>query len=374
MQQTDGNDAATQDQQAENRSAGPLVTAGQKLTEGARGARVAISGQSGPFKLRPERKATKRDRHARTRVSFFRYGYYDTAFKFFVEHVLDTDFVSLPPSTKRTVELGSKHSSDFVCAPFKHILSDYIEDLELGADVLVQFAGPCRLGYYGKLKDSILRDLGYEFDMLNFATVTGKEYIEVYKRKINPNVSVPHGVVNMLATFKMVECLDEANDYYLANAAFEDNPGDFEHARQAYFADMRNAACEKDIVAAQKAGLERFRAIPCHKPDNPVRVGLVGEYFTAVDESSNLGVEKKLLGMGVELHRMLNMTNRNLRYNEKNLRASRLGLHHVRHGTDAKHDHCRHAEVRASGLRRRHPYEILRLHARDRLHARAAAH
>lgn len=196
MQQADGNDAATQDQQAENRSTGPLVTAGQKLTEGARAARVAISGQSGPFKLRPERKATKRDRHARTRVSFFRYGYYDIAFKFFVEHVLDADFVSLPPSTKRTVELGSKHSSGFVCAPFKHILGDYIE------------------------------------------------------------------------------------------------------------------------------GLERFRAIPCHKPDNPVRVGLVGEYFTAIDESSNLGVEKKLLGMGVELRRMLNMTNRNLRYNEKNLRAS----------------------------------------------------
>ena len=100
MQQTDGNDAATQDQQAGNRSAGPLVTAGQKLTEGARGARVAIGGQSGPFKLRPERKATKRDRHARTRVSFFRYGYYDTAFKFFVEHVLDADFVSLPPINK----------------------------------------------------------------------------------------------------------------------------------------------------------------------------------------------------------------------------------------------------------------------------------
>lgn len=133
---------------------------------------------------------------------------------------------------------------------------------------------------------------------------------------------MPHGVVNMLATFKMVECLDEANDYYLANAAFEDNPGDFEHARQSYFADMRNATYEKDIVAAQKAGLERFRAIPRHKPDNPVRIGLIGEYFTAVDESSNLGVEKKLLGMGVELHRMLNMTNRNLRYNEKNLRAS----------------------------------------------------
>lgn len=325
MQPTNNQHAATSDGQQSNRPAGPLVTAGQKLTEGARAARVAIGAQSGPFKLRPDRKSPKRDRHARTRVSFFRYGYYDIAFKFFVEHVLDADFVSLPPSTKRTVELGSKHSSDFVCAPFKHILGDYIEGLELGADVLVQFAGPCRLGYYGELQESILRDLGYEFDMLNFATVTGKplkEYIEVCKRKINPNLSVPHGVVNMLATFKMVECLDEANDFFLANAAFEDTPGDFERARQAYFADMRSATCEKDITAAQKAGLERFRAIPCHKPENPVRVGLVGEYFTAVDESSNLGVEKKLLGMGVELHRILNMTNRNLRYNEKNLRAS----------------------------------------------------
>ena len=80
---------------------------------------------------------------------------------------------------------------------------------------------------------------------------------------------MPHGVVNMLATFKMVECLDEANVYYLANAAFEDNPGDFEHARQAYFADMRNAACEKDIRAAQKAGLERFAPFPATNPTIP---------------------------------------------------------------------------------------------------------
>lgn len=308
-----------------NRNAGPFVTAGQKLTEGARAARVAIGQQRDSFSLRPPRKKQKRDRHARTRVAFFRYGYYDIAFKFFVEHVLDADFVALPPATKRTVELGSKHSSDFVCAPFKHILGDYIEALELGADVLVQFAGPCRLGYYGELQESILRDLGYEFDMLNFATVTGKpakEYVEICKRKINPNVSIPRGVVNMLATFKLIECLDEANDYFLANAAFEDNPGDFEHARQAYYADMRNVTCEKEILAAQQAGLEHYRSIPITKPANPVKVGLTGEYFTAVDEESNLGVEKKILRMGVEVHRMLDMTNCNLRYNEKNLRAS----------------------------------------------------
>ena len=292
----------------------------------ARGVRVVVSGQRGPFKLLPQtrKKRSKSERHARTRVAFFRYSYYDIAFKFFVEHVLNADFVALPQATKRTIELGSRYSSDFVCAPFKHILGDYIEALELGADVLVQFAGPCRLGYYGELQESILRDLGYEFEMLNFATVTGKpltEYIAICKKKVNPDVSVPHGARNMLAMFRMIEYLDEANDYYLANAGFEAEAGSFDRVRESYFASMRAAACERDITEAHRAGMEALKALSTDRPDRALRVGVVGEYFTAADPASNLGLEKKLLDMGVELHRMLNMTNRNLRYNEKNLRA-----------------------------------------------------
>lgn len=296
--------------------------------EEARGVRVVVGTERGPFKLLPalpKKKRAKRDRHARTRVAFFRYSYYDIAFKFFVENVLDADFVTLPKPTKRTIELGSRYSSDTVCAPFKHILGDYIEALELGADVLVQFAGPCRLGYYGELQQSILRDMGYEFDMLNFAMLTGKpltEYVSVCKKKVNPDLSVPHGVRNMLAVFKMIENLDEVNDFYLANAGFEAEHGSFERARETYFADMRGAANERDIAEAQRAGLDALRALPLRRPARPLRVGIVGEYFTAADPASNLDLERKFLDMGVELHRALNMTNRNLRYNEKNLRAS----------------------------------------------------
>ena len=302
----------------------PLHTDGDREV---RGARVVVGTRRGPFKLLPslpKKPREKRDRHARTRVAFFRYSYYDIAFKFFVEHVLDADVVALPKPTKRTIELGSRHSSDMVCAPFKHILGDYIEALELGADVLVQFAGPCRLGYYGELQQSILRDLGYEFDMLNFAMLTGKpltEYISVCKKKVNPDLSVPHGVRNMLAVFKMIEHLDEVNDFYLANAGFEAEPGSFERARETYFADMRAATNEREIAEAQRKGLDALRALPQHRPARPLRVGIVGEYFTAADPASNLDLERKFLDMGVELHRALNMTNRNLRYNEKNLRA-----------------------------------------------------
>ena len=160
--------------------------------------------------------------------------------------------------------------------------------------------------------------------MLNFAMLTGKpltEYISVCKKKVNPDLSVPHGVRNMLAVFKMIEHLDEVNDFYLANAGFEAEPGSFERAREAYFADMRAATNEREIAEAQRKGLDALRALPQHRPARPLRVGIVGEYFTAADPASNLDLERKFLDMGVELHRALNMTNRNLRYNEKNLRA-----------------------------------------------------
>ncbi len=307
----------------------PVTTFLQKV-EDVRDARVTIQlDEKHPFALlskrpkKPER--IKRDRHARTRVAFFRYSYYDIAFKYFVEQVLDADYVPLPAPTKRTIELGSTNSNDFVCAPFKHILGDYIEALERGANVLVQFAGPCRLGYYGELQESILRDLGYEFDMLNFATCTGKplqEYVEICKKKINPNVSVPKGVRHMLATFKMIEHLDQLNDFYLENAGFEIEHGSFARTLADTHARLRTATNEREIEDAFTAGISALRALPLRKPADPLRVGIVGEYFTAADPHSNLELERKLLGMGVELHRELNMTNRNLRYNEKNLRAS----------------------------------------------------
>ncbi len=303
-----------------------LDTLGRRRTDPGPVASVSVSnGKSGPWALVPKRKHPKRDRHSRKKVAFLRYGYYDIVFKFFVEHVLDADFVALPEPTRKTIEMGSAASNDFVCAPFKHILGDYMEALELGADVLVQFTGPCRLGYYGELQESILRDAGYEFEMMNFATVTGKplqDYIALCKKKVNPDLSIAQGVANMLAAFKMIESLDEYNDRFLALAGHEVERGSFERARKAYFADMRAASCRSDIDEAQRRGMAALEQIPVNMPADPVRVGLVGEYFTAVDAHSNLYLERKFLDMGVELYRMMNLTNRNLRYNEPNLRRS----------------------------------------------------
>lgn len=269
-----------------------------------------------------KKKRSKRD--SRPRVAFFRYGYYDVAFRYFIEQVLDADFVQLPEATRRTLELGTLNSNDYVCAPFKHILGDYIESLELGADTLVQFTGPCRLGYYGELQQKILRDMGYEFTMMNFAEISDvsmKETIDYCKKMINPNLVVSKAIKRFVILLKMIESLDTYNDEFLENAGFEIEPGSFRRAREEYFDNMRGAVTLSDVLEVQKAGLKVLRGIPLKKPVDPIRVGLVGEYFTAVDPHSNLHIEDKFQSMGVSMARMMTMTNRNLLYNESNIRA-----------------------------------------------------
>jgi predicted nucleotide-binding protein (sugar kinase/HSP70/actin superfamily) len=68
--------------------------------------------------------------------------------------------------------------------------------------------------------------------------------------------------------------------------------------------------------------IANMRAIEISKPSRPLKIGIIGEVYTAIDEHSNLGLDEKLMNMGVEVHRMLNFSNRYLHYNEPNMRKS----------------------------------------------------
>ncbi len=81
--------------------------------------RRALKARHKAEKRRHSRAERKADRHKSTKIAVFRYAYYAPAFKYFVEQVLDCEYLDLPKSTKRTAELGIQVSADDVCAPFK---------------------------------------------------------------------------------------------------------------------------------------------------------------------------------------------------------------------------------------------------------------
>lgn len=178
----------------------------------------------------------------RKKIAFPRFHHYDYATRYIAEQALGLCYIQLPPDTKVTVELGSKYSSDYACAPFKHTLGSLIEALETGADIVVETGGLCRLDYYGELQREILKELGYHFEL--------KEEIK--------------------------------NGY-------------------------------------QKAKSEMNR-LEIRIPERPIRIGVVGEYFTVMDAHANQHLQEKLSSLGASVYRYTSGTNCHFRAKETALR------------------------------------------------------
>lgn len=258
------------------------------------------------------------------RIAFPRYAEYNCGLKYVIEQGLDTKCVLQPQITKRTVELGARYSPDFACTPFKTVLGSFIEALEAGADTLLMVHGSCKLGYFGEVQEQILRDLGYEFEFVNLAEYdTGKkqDFLKVFKR-LNPHYNMAHLVKAAAEAVRMVEHMDEITEAYYQNCGFETEPGAYRLAYQTFLDRMYATQNKEDIEQAYLQVKSSFRSIPLDKPMRPLRVGIVGEFYTAMDAPSNLETEEKLSRMGVEVHRWMNISNFMLHYpGDQNLRA-----------------------------------------------------
>lgn len=245
------------------------------------------------------------------RLSYPQLGNYDVPIRHFVLHGLGSDYVTPPPMTKHTIEIGAQNSPDFVCAPFKCMMGCYLEALEKGANVLIQTGGTCRLGYYGELHEQILRDMGYDFEMMNINLANYHNIFGLYKgmKKIAPQTNLFKILKALPSTAKMIIQMDKVEDYMRQNMGFEIHDGDFERAHKTYLADLRKAKGLKDVKKAYAKVMDTMENIPINKPEHPLRVGIVGEYFTIMDPESNHEIEKKIAKMGAEVHRWMNLSN-----------------------------------------------------------------
>ncbi len=246
---------------------------------------------------------------------------YNYALKYFIEVGTGQQYIMQPRMTKKTMDLGTLYSPDSVCTPFKTTLGSMIEALESGADTLLMVFGACRLGYYGELQEQILHDLGYQFDFINlseYTTGNPKDYLKALKR-VDPKLHPAKLTIAVMDTLKMVEYIDEIEADYYKNCGFEQTKGSYKKALDEFYEDMNKAGTRSDIETAYQKAKTAFGVIPIKK-EEPLRVGVVGEYFTVQDDFSNLELEQKIADMGVEVHRWMNFTHRNLHYSgEKNL-------------------------------------------------------
>ena len=211
-----------------------------------------------------------------------------------------------PPFSKRTLSLGVKHSPEWVCLPFKLNLGNFLEALEMGADTLLYVSGPnlCRLGYYAKLSEQILHDAGYQFEMVCF-NWQEKQIVGLAEllRKLLPNRSWPQIVGDIKFGLTQLATLDELERmaHHLRPRATK--PAEVNGVWRTAGERMARAWTYDELESVKAEILAEYRLLPTNPDADPLRVGLLGEFFTVVEPFCNMDLEDLLGKMGVEVVR-----------------------------------------------------------------------
>jgi predicted nucleotide-binding protein (sugar kinase/HSP70/actin superfamily) len=210
------------------------------------------------------------------------------------------DLVVPPLTSQRTLSLGARYSPEMVCLPFKLTLGNMIEALELGADTIMMIGqyGPCRFGYYHRVQEIILRDLGYDFKML-------KQSIGMMQmlKQIANGASVLELLTGFRFGLSKLKALEEVERLVYRMRAIERDKGSASQIyREAYKA-IDGARDHRAIRLAKQVYLQRLKGLPVVSSSRPLKIGIIGEFFVVVDSFANMDLEVELGKLGVEVER-----------------------------------------------------------------------
>jgi predicted nucleotide-binding protein (sugar kinase/HSP70/actin superfamily) len=221
------------------------------------------------------------------------------------------ELVVPPPMTQRTLDLGVKYSPVEACLPYKLTLGSLIETCELGADTLIQARGTgiCRLGYYAKGQEQMLRDLGYDAHFLTIDISYHKvRSILQLVRELTNDFSWHEIVSAVFFAISKLFALDKIEGLVHKVRAIEIDKGT---ASQIYGEAIRavdEALSPREVRKLTKYYGNKLNNIPKNSRANPVRVGIVGEIYVVIEPFSNMDIEVELGKLGVEVHRTMTLS------------------------------------------------------------------
>ncbi len=215
-----------------------------------------------------------------------------------------------PYTSKKALSLGTKHSPEAICLPYKLILGNFIEAIEGGADYVAMITSPgcCRLGEYGKCIENALKDLGYEAKYLELQLYDGikglYDFLKAASGKNNPLLFSKAILVAILKVF-LLDKLESKLSYYRAR---EIKSG----TAEKHYNKALKIIDENDTVSglkkAEKLIDEEMRKTEIDINREVLHVDITGEIYVVNDEFSNQSIEKELGKMGVEVRRSLTVS------------------------------------------------------------------
>lgn len=220
--------------------------------------------------------------------------------------------VIVPPTiTKRTLDIGVKHSPEFACLPLKLTIGNFVEAFNLGADTIIMAGGigPCRFGYYGEVQREILKGLGYDFEIVILEPPRG-HFMDLIKqlRKIFNQRTLKCIAQSARLAWHKALLLDEIDKITTRIRPMELYTGDTDKLYQQTVKEIDEIRNEREIKNLSCRVNSMFHSIPVRRSQRLPKIGLVGEIYTILEPFSNLYIERQLGELGAEVQRSIYIT------------------------------------------------------------------
>jgi len=244
------------------------------------------------------------------KITFAYWGNYTIAFKNLLQR-LGFDVIVPEKTNPKVIEEGAKLAPELFCFPLKVNIGNYLPALRKGADTILMWeniGGSCRMRYYWIIQEKVLREAGFNVKVMNF---NSKNLISRFKeiKKIN-QASLWQMIDAARLFFKEVNFIEklEEKSHYLRPREKERGQVDKVLNDTLERLNSNSPFAIKNLSSLIKDTREKLSLVKIEKDRPILKVGIIGEIYTIVDSEVNLGLDKKLGAMGVEVNRKLNLT------------------------------------------------------------------
>jgi predicted nucleotide-binding protein (sugar kinase/HSP70/actin superfamily) len=223
---------------------------------------------------------------------------------------LGVDYLPSPKTTNATMKLGLQHSPEFACLPLKVTVGNLIEGLEAGADatLMVGGCGPCRFGYYADIQRRIIEGLGYEYEAITLEPPSQdfRRFLATLRR-ISGDASYMTIWNAFKVSFRKGQAFDRIEKRALETRCYETERGAASAVREQAIKVVAAAKAPEEIIAAEARALALFDEMP-RRDIEPLKIGVVGEFYLLLEPFINFDIEEWLGERGVYIERSVYLT------------------------------------------------------------------
>lgn len=109
-------------------------------------------------------------------------------------------------------------------------------------------------------------------------------------------------------TFLMIYYMDTIDMYIRSNVGFEIKKNSFEHLQKQMYHSFIKQKNPFSLYKSYRKYKKLFKKLPIHKPNNCLKVGVIGELYTSMEPFASYNLEKQLASMNIEVKRFTNVT------------------------------------------------------------------